>query len=176
DVAGMDALIEATLHQNGELTVMVQSTEKFAFDGTPTTEGPEGALVHYLRGQGVRVVFAGKAGETPSAARVDSNAKVTATGSAVRIFEGPDPRVREMWDRLDLLREAQRTVKESPKYGAEALGMKDKSAAELDIALQKEIDALLQHARDLRDVAGRDLLIARGEAGEVDKYQEPARN
>src|SRR5262249_7699927 len=51
-----------------------------------------------------------------------------------------------------------------------------KSADELDVALQKEIDVLLQHARDLRDVAGRDLLVARGEAGEVEKYQEPTRS
>ncbi|HEY6037349.1 MAG TPA: MBL fold metallo-hydrolase, partial [Kofleriaceae bacterium] len=152
DVAGMEALLEATLHQNGELTVMVQSREGFAFDGTPTRAGPEGALVHYLERQGVRVVFAGKADDTvASAARLDSNARVRATGPSMHVFDAADPRVREMWDRIALLREAKKTA--GKVHGAEALGMKDEVL--LESSIDRELDALLAVATDLRDLAGR---------------------
>jgi hypothetical protein len=177
DVAGLDALLDATLHQNGELTVMVQSTEMHSFRGELTMEGPRGALLHYLRRQGVHVVFAGQAedGEPPSAAHLDSDLHVRTTGTGVRIFDPTEPRIVEMWDRIKLLREAQRTVQNSPDHGAEALGMKDRNSYELDKALQSEIKALEQIARDYRDLSGADLLALRGEKGELDRYQKPSK-
>ena len=172
DVAGMDALLEATLHQNGELTIMVQSRESFAFDGAPTRMGVEGALVHYLERQGVRVVFAGAAdATTPSAARLDSSARVTTSGPSIRVFDAADPRIREMWDRINLLREAKKTA--AKEHGAEALGMKDEVL--LESAIDRELNALLDVAADLRDLAGRELLQARGDAVELAKRPVPKR-
>lgn len=174
DVRGLDALIEATLHQNGELVLVVQSTDEFAFRGEPTTAGEKGALLRYLVRQGARVAFSGKAGTTPSVTQIDSNVQVSTQGPSAHDLGSmlTDPRVVDMLHRLELLREAQRTVRASPEFGPLALGLDGHSAAEIDAALQREIDALVETQKDLRALAGKELLEARAGKDKKKRQQQ----
>lgn len=163
DIRWLDLLLDATLVQNGELTILVQSSERFAFGGdAATTTGPEGALLRYLVRQGVRVVFAGRATDAGGGAVVSSSAQVTTYGTGAQILEGADPRVIEMHRRLDILREARRTVADSAEFGPTALEMEGRSADQLHRELQAEIERLEGLARELRGQAAADLLDARG--------------
>ena len=162
DIRGLNLLLEATLVQNGQLTILVQSWENFAFGGEATTTGSEGALLRYLVQQGVRVVFAGARGEAGGGAIISSSGDVATYGEGVQVLEGADPRVIEMYRRLDILREAHRTVTESPEFGLTALEMEGRNADQLKSELQTEIVRLEGLARELRGQAAADLLDARG--------------
>lgn len=170
DIAGLDLLIEHTLVRNGELTIMVQSTEGFAFGGSPTAEGEGGALLRYFVRQGARVVFAGAASDAQrsgtghSGVTVDSAGQVTTTGEAVQVFSGADPRIAAMHRRLGILREARRTIAESPEFGPTALDMAERDATELTTELDTEIRRLEDLSRELRGHAGADLFEARQQA------------
>jgi hypothetical protein len=171
DIQGMDLLLEQTLMRNGELTLLIQSREGFAFGSAGAgTAGPEGALLNYLVRQGVRVVFAGSA---PSASRrsggpiagavIDTAGGVSTYGpGGVAVLGGADPRVAEMHQRLELLREALRTVTRSAEFGPAALEQPALSAADLARTLQADITRLEGLAHELRGLAGADLLDARG--------------
>jgi hypothetical protein len=155
DVQGLNLLIESALVQNGELTILVQSREGFAFEGPITTAGPEGALLRYFIRQGVRVVFAG-AGE--GGAVVDSTGAVTIHGTGVTEIGG-DARVVQVYERLNLLREARRTAEE--KFGPAALEMAG-APAEIQARLDADIERLEGLLRELRGYAAADLLDERG--------------
>lgn len=166
DIEGLNLLLQHTVHRNGELTLLIQSNESFSFDGPATRSGAEGALLHYLQRQGVRVVFAGTAGSSgPDIARVDSNRGVTAPpssgGEGVQVFN-PDPQIQDVHRRLNLLREALRTVKESPAFGPQALEQPGQNASQLQTDLSAEITRLEGLLTELRGVAAADLLDARG--------------
>ncbi|HSN28957.1 MAG TPA: MBL fold metallo-hydrolase, partial [Kofleriaceae bacterium] len=173
DVKGLDLLIDATLHQNGELTILIQSYQSHSFDGPPTTAGPEGALLHYLQRQGVNVVFAGQGDRKgDSSALIDSAGAIATRGPGVRLFDRADPQVREAYDRLDLLREARRTLDTSPDFGPASLGMPDRSAAELRPMIDKDIAALETALKDYKLIAGKELLEARGEKNDAGVNKE----
>lgn len=164
DIRGMNLLLENTLVRNGELTIMVQSTETFAFGGATTTAGPEGALLRYLMQQGVKVVFAGSSTADVGGAVMSSDVQVTTHGTGVQVLEGADPRVSDMLRRLSILREARRTVAESPEWGPAALGMEQRKGADLQQQLDVEIQRLEGLARELRGHASVELLESRGPA------------
>ena len=155
DVEGLNLLIESALVQNGELTILIQSREGFAFDGPITSAGPEGALLRYFNRQGVRVVFAGEGG---GGAVVDSSGGVTIHGSGVTVNRG-DPRVVEVYQRLDILREARRTAGE--RFGPAALEMEG-TEAEIQARLDADIRRLEGLLGELRGQAAADLLDQRG--------------
>lgn len=165
DISGMNLLLEATLVQNGQLTILVQSREGFAFGGTATAAGAEGALLRYFTRQGVRVVFSGA--ETAAGggtAVVSSDVQVTTQGTGIQIFDGTDPRVVDMHRRLELLRQARRIVTESPEWGPAALEVHQTyTGPALQQALDQEIQRLEGLARELRGQASVELLQARGE-------------
>lgn len=158
DVRGLDLLLEATLVQNGELTILVQSRTGFAFDGAVTMAGPEGALLRYFVRQGARVVFVG---EGRGSAVVDTASGVSTQGTGVEVISG-DPRLVEMYRRLAILREARRTVAESAEFGPSALEMDGRSAAEIQASLDNDIARLEGLARELRGHSGADLIDVRG--------------
>ncbi len=164
DIRGLNLLLEATLLRYGELTVMVQSSERFSFGGPATTAGRAGALLNYLVSQGARVVFAGSVRGDGGTADISSSSQVTTRGTGIQVFEGGDPRVREMHRRLQILREARRTVVESPEFGPTALGLEQRKAAELQQALDTEIQRLEGLARELGGHKSVELLEARGPA------------
>jgi hypothetical protein len=160
DIRGMELLIEATLIQNGELTIQIQSNQSFAFDGPSGRE-----LLRYFNRQGVRVVFADRPGDPrtvgPSGAITDTAGGVTTYGSRAQIFPG-DPRVVAMHRRLDMLREARRTVADSAQFGPAALALEGRTAADIVTGLDAEIGRLEGLARELRGQASADLLDVRG--------------
>lgn len=164
DIRGMNLLLEATLVQNGRLTILVQSREGFAFRGTPTLAGPEGALLRYFTQQGVRVVFSGASTGGGGTAMVSSDVQVTTQGTGIQIFDSADPRVVEMHRRLELLRQARKIAIESPEWGPAALEVHQQyTGPALQQALEREIQRLEGLARELRGHAAVELLQARGD-------------
>lgn len=167
DIEGMNLLLEQTLQRNGELTLLIQSREGFAFDGPSTRTGSEGALLDYLQRQGVRVVFAGAPTGTNSTdtATLDSNRGLNApapgaSGTGIQVFNA-DPQLQAAYRRLNLLREALRTVGESPEFAAQALEQPGQTSAQLQTALQADITRIETLLAELRGVAAADLLDAR---------------
>lgn len=173
EVEGLNALMEATLGQNGALTLLIQSDETFAFDSaSPTTAGEGGALLRYFRRLGVDVVFVGDT-ETnadgtvrPRGALVDSEARVTRYGTGVHLEVG-DPRVKAVQHRLELLREARRTVAANAELGPAALGLEGRTQADLVAALDAEIATIERLMGELRNLAAADLMDARVQADET---------
>lgn len=185
DIRGMDLLLEQTLMRNGELTILIQSRESFAFgSANATTAGPEGALLRYLLRQGVRVVFAGRApdasrraGGATAGAVVDTAGGVSTYGpGGVSVLAGADPRVTAMHQRLEMLREALRTVIRSNEFGPAALDQPGIGAAELIRTLEIDIARLQALAGELRGLAGADLLDARGSGHVADSTREDFRS
>jgi hypothetical protein len=173
EVTGWNALLEATLIQNGELTIVVQSSEGFAFGaaGGPTTAGREGALLRYLERMGARVIFGGEstattAGDTVTSptgsGQLDTAGGFTSTGTGVRSLTSPDPRLAEIQRRASLLREAKRTLHDHPELAPEALGLPGQDAATLEASLDGEIRRIENGLRELLGNASADLLDARG--------------
>lgn len=167
DIEGMNLLLEQTLQRNGELTLLIQSREGFAFDGPSTRTGSEGALLDYLQRQGVRVVFAGAptSDSGTDIATLDSNRGLTAPapgagGTGIQVFNA-DPQLQDAYRRLNLLREALRTVGESPEFAAQALEQPGATSAQLQTALQADITRIETLLAELRGVAAADLLDAR---------------
>ncbi len=103
DVRGYELLFRELMAQNGELTIVVQSSETFAL-GDSSTRGR--ALLEYATSLGARVVFVGEPAEGQSGGAVlDSQLRVQTRGDGVRVYEG-EPRVRVALQRLAVLREA----------------------------------------------------------------------
>jgi len=172
DVAGMELLIREALLQNGELTIVIQSSEKFSF-GTSTTT-PEGrALLDFATRMGARVIFADKpaGGAIDAAAVLNSDLTVSVTGPEVTPY-APDPRTAAALERLQMLREARRTVVENPELGPQHL-RSTLSAPELVAALNAEITRLEGHFDDLLGREAATLFELRGDLP-VRKNETPA--
>ena len=182
DVRGYELLFKETLLRNGKLTIVVQSTQEFAFGTDPARAAQGRALLEFATSMGARVVFAGEP-TSPTAgggAVVSSDLSVRTYGTGVTIHEG-DARVGEAVERLQMLREARRTVAatrrpaptsfgepsptgqaEMAEIGPQQLRLSG-SAAEIQTRLEAEILRMQTLLEDLLGRRSADLLDVRGE-------------
>ena len=162
DVAGLELLIRETLLRNGELTIVVQSSEGFSF-GTQPLDAQARALLNFATRMGARVIFADKpaSGAVDAAAVLNSDLSVAATGRGITQFN-PDPRTAAALERLQMLREARRTVAENPELGPRRL-RSVRPAPELLAALDAEVARLEDHFFDLLGREAATLFELRGD-------------
>ncbi len=179
DVRGYEMLFRTTLLTNGELTIVVQSTPEFAF-GRTAEQAPRGrALLEFATLMGARVVFAGEPGPQGGGAIISSDLTIQTHGAGVTIYEG-DLRVRGAIQRLNMLREARRTVAADAEVGPQFLRLGG-TAADIQATLTNEIGELETLLNELLLRRGADLLDARGQKAtsastRAEFRAEPVRN
>ncbi len=165
DVAGLELLFKELVVQNGELTIVIQSTEQFSFGADPASARAR-ALLDFCTRLGARVVFADRpaAGSTGTGLlQSDLGLGLSGTGVTQHTAE---PRVAAALERLQVLREARRTLAEDPELGRRSL-RSTTPAAELVTGLDGEIARLEAVLHDLVGRAAADLYDQRGEATEA---------
>ncbi|MEO1335334.1 MAG: hypothetical protein AAFV29_06805, partial [Myxococcota bacterium] len=172
DIEGMETLIREAMLRNGEVTITVQTTRRFAF-GSEADPGPnganlgqaEGALLRWAQALGARVVFVERPGEAHRGATVDSTGAAAQYGQGGSfVFEGSEA-VRDLVRRIRVLSEAERTVQQSEEFGPRALGLEGQTAASLQTGLQAELATLRGYYDALTGQASADLYDARGQTG-----------
>jgi hypothetical protein len=162
DVRGYEMLFRETLLRNGELTIVVQSAEEFAFGTDPAARARGRALLDFATGMGARVVFAGEPGSSGSGAAVlSSDLSVQTHGTGVTLYQG-EPRVVAALERLQMLREARRTVAADAEIGPRHLRL-SRPAHEILTGLDAEVLRLSGLLDDLLGRRAADLLEARAE-------------
>lgn len=164
DVIGLELLFRELVVQNGELTIVIQSTSDFSFGRDPLSAQGR-ALLEFCTRLGARVVFADRpAADMPGIGLLESDLGLRLSGSGVTQFSA-EPRVAAALERLQMLREARRTLAEEPELGRRFL-RSSTPAAELAGGLDAEIATLQAALNDLIDRAGADLYDQRGGAAE----------
>ena len=162
DVEGLEMLFREIVMRNGELTILIQSTSDFSFGRDPlSAEGR--ALLEFSTRLGARVVFADRpAAGSAGQGVVGSDLGLRLSGTGLTQFTA-DPRVGSALERLQMLREARRTLAEDPELGRRFL-RSTMSPSRLAVALDAEIGRLEATYSDLVGRAGADLWDRRSDA------------
>ncbi len=142
DLDGLRVLLDATLRQNGELTVVVQTREGFRRD----------ALIDTLVELGVRVVSAmGSRTDRPGHVTVNSRQEVTARGGAVETRTGRRAAVRANRTLGDL-RAVRQTVLTDAEASIQLISFQPGNHARFLRELDRRIERLESLLRELEAV------------------------
>jgi hypothetical protein len=164
DVIGLELLFRELVVQNGELTIVIQSTSDFSFGRDPLSAQGR-ALLEFCTRLGARVVFADRpAASGTGTGLLQSDLTLSLTGTGLNQFSA-EPRVAAALERLQMLRDAGRTLTENLDLGRRFL-RSSAPAAELTAGLNAEIAALESALNDLIGRAGADLYNQRAGATE----------